>query len=245
LEFWSLQGLTDYEEVRKFQLHLVELRSQDKIEDTVLFLEHTPVITRGRGLQLGGAGTATSKLRHMPILQPLPDGISLVETERGGDLTYHGPGQLVIYPICKLDGSDFAPHHDVEGFLRKLEKVLIDELEEQGVIAQPRVKATGVWVRDKKIASMGIAIRKWVSYHGIAINCVNDLSPFRLISPCGFSGEIMTRLSDCLPSGALPESWRPDIEKALAQRMGGGTVKSLDRIDQYPIQSSVFQDSMT
>ena len=197
----------------------MELRSQDLIPDTVLFLEHSPVMTRGRGLQLGGSDQVS---RHMPITQPLPPGIPLVECERGGDLTYHGPGQLVIYPICKMDGKGFAPHHDVEGFLRKMENLVIDELRARGVIAHLRAQATGVWVGDKKIASMGIAIKKWVTYHGIALNCVNDLSPFRLISPCGFSGEIMTRLSDCLPASALGGEWRADLERSLAGRMGPG-----------------------
>ena len=194
------------------------------------------MITRGRGLQFTGVASDSKPLRprHMPITQPLPQGIRLVESERGGDLTYHGPGQLVIYPICKMDGSGFAPHHDVEGFLRKLEKVVIDELGERGLIAHLREKATGVWVGEKKIASMGIAIRKWVSYHGIAINCVNDLSPFHLISPCGFSSDIMTRLSDCLPAEALAEDrWRSDLEQSLARRMGTELVKNLDQMTQY------------
>src|SRR5690606_30396973 len=147
-------GLTDYEEVRKVQLHLIELRSEDLIEDTVLFLEHTPVVTRGRGLQF----TGSPRPRQMPLVQPLPAGIQFVETERGGDLTYHGPGQLVIYPMCKLDGSGFAPRHDVEGFLRKLERIVIEELESRGLAAHSRKNATGVWIGEKKVASMGIAI---------------------------------------------------------------------------------------
>ncbi|MEO5970329.1 MAG: lipoyl(octanoyl) transferase LipB [Bdellovibrionia bacterium] len=233
MQFWSLNGLSDYDAVREFQLKLVELRSQDMIEDTVLFLEHQPVITRGRGLQFTGA-SSQPKSRHMPITQPLPEGIRLVESERGGDLTYHGPGQLVIYPICKMDGSGFAPNHDVEGFLRKLENIVIDELGERGLTAHLREKATGVWVGEKKIASMGIAVRKWVSYHGIAINCVNDLRPFHLISPCGFSSDIMTRLSDCLPPTALAtDRWRSELEQALARRMGAGPVKELASIASY------------
>lgn len=235
MQFWSLQGFTDYEEVRAFQLQLVELRAQDLIEDTVLFLEHKPVITRGRGLQF--TGSSAGKLRHMPMVQPLPDGIAFAESERGGDLTYHGPGQLVIYPICKMDGSGFAPHHDVEGFLRKVEQVVIDELISRGLEAHLRKNATGVWIGEKKIASMGIAIRKWVSYHGIAINCVNDLSPFQLISPCGFSSDVMTRLSDCVlatQSTLSKDSWRSGLEKSLARRMGVGPIQSLKDLTAFP-----------
>src|SRR4051812_23658491 len=101
MNFVSLPGLTSYEAAKKLQLEYVELRSQDKIPDTVIFLEHTPVITRGRGLQF----TGVDRPKQMPLLQPLPPGIDFSETERGGDLTYHGPGQLVIYPIFKLDGK--------------------------------------------------------------------------------------------------------------------------------------------
>jgi len=212
LQFWSLSGLHSYESIRELQLQLVELRYRDLIPDTVLFLEHTPVITRGRGLQY----TGQARPKHMPLLQLLPEGISFSESERGGDLTYHGPGQWVVYPICKLDGQGFGPHHDVAGFLRRLELIFIEELVGRGLSAEAKDNATGVWVGTRKIASIGIAIRKWVSYHGVALNCVNDLKPFYLISPCGFNPEVMTRLSDCLELGP---SWREELELAVAKRM--------------------------
>lgn len=191
MQFQSLPGLTEYEEARELQLRLVDLRASDQIPDTVLFLEHPPVITRGRGLQY----TGEPRPRHMPIPVELPSKIAFAEAERGGDLTYHGPGQLVIYPICKLDGSGFGPAQDVVGFIRRLEKVLINELEAWGLQGESRAHATGVWIGEKKIASVGIAVRNWVVYHGMAINCLNDLSPFQLISPCGFSPNVMARLS--------------------------------------------------
>jgi lipoate-protein ligase B len=212
LRFWSLQGLVSYEQARLLQTEMVELRYQDLIPDTVLFLEHHPVVTRGRGLQF----TGVPRPKHMPLPQVLPEGVSFSESERGGDLTYHGPGQLVIYPICKLDGQGFAPHHDINGFIRKFEKVLIDELVAQRLDAQTKAHATGVWIGDKKIASLGIAIRKWVTYHGMAINGINDLKPFFLISPCGFQPEVMTRLSDWIPQ--RPD-WREKLEAALSKRM--------------------------
>jgi lipoate-protein ligase B len=190
------------------------------------------VVTRGKGLQFTGD---LSRPRAMPILQPLPASIPLVDCERGGDLTYHGPGQLVIYPICKLDGSGWGPRRDVEGFLRKVEQLVIDELQARGLSAGIRHQATGVWVGERKIASMGIAVRRWVTYHGMAINLVNDLSPFLWISPCGFQGEVMTRYLDLIPDShsekerqkTIPDQgWtelRSNWEHALARRMGIAT----------------------
>jgi lipoyl(octanoyl) transferase len=217
--FWSLRsdvGGVGYEEARALQLALVELRARDLIPDTVLFLEHEPVITRGRGLQFTGA----ERPRHMPAPAMLPPGIAFAESERGGDLTYHGPGQLVIYPICRLDGRGFGPNHDVAGFLRKFEQAII-----RVIGGESRDAATGVWIGDRKVASMGIAVRRWVTYHGLAINCVNDLKPFHLISPCGFSPEVMTRVLDTLEAGS-PEAveladWtgrgRGKMEKRIAE----------------------------
>jgi lipoate-protein ligase B len=230
MQFWSLRtgnsSYTPYEKVRELQLKLVDQRAQDQIPDTVLFLEHEPVVTRGRGLQF----TGEVKPRHMPM-QPLPPEVAFAESERGGDLTYHGPGQLVIYPICKLDGKGIAPDHDVAAFLRKMEAILIAELNERfapvGAQCEGVENATGVWVRakgeakaEKKIASMGIAVRKWVSYHGLALNCVNELRPFQLISPCGFAPEVMTRVQDWVPLEI--RAWRGDLEQSLARRMEPG-----------------------
>jgi len=204
VQFWSLQGLTDYEKARELQLQLVDLRASDLIPDTVLFLEHPPVITRGRGLQY----TGEPRPRHMPLPIELPEGIRFYEAERGGDLTYHGPGQWVVYPICKLNQSVQGSTRDVVGFVRKLESVFIEELAEWGLQGESRAHATGVWIGGRKVASLGIAVRKWIIYHGMAVNCVNDLSPFQLISPCGFSPDVMARLLDF----TVPE-WFQDADK--------------------------------
>jgi lipoate-protein ligase B len=226
MQFWSLRTqaspYTPYDKVRELQLKLTDQRAKDEVPDTILFLEHEPVVTRGRGLQF----TGEPRPRQMPMM-PLPPEIAFYESERGGDLTYHGPGQLVIYPICKLDGTGLGPDHDIGGFLRRMEAILMAELDERfeavGAKCEGVENATGVWVRakgepraSKKIASMGIAVRKWVSYHGLALNCVNDLK-FQLISPCGFSPEVMTRMQDWV---SLDErSWRGDLETSLARRM--------------------------
>lgn len=221
MRFWSLTGLTRYEDARLLQLKLVDLRASDQIEDTVLFLEHEPVVTQGRGLQFTGA----SKPRHMP-LPVLPSGIDFAESERGGDLTYHGPGQLVIYPIVKLDGLGFGPKHDITGFLRKFENVLIQELASLGLRAETKKDAAGVWVGPAKVASIGIAVRKFVVYHGMAINVVNDLKPFHLFSPCGFNPEVMTNLKSLIPSFVMGD-WRAELEKRLITRMGAGDLTRL------------------
>lgn len=231
IQFRSLPGLTAYEAARELQLDLVEKRARDEIADTFLFLEHEPVITRGRGLQF----TGEVRPRHMPVPVSLPPEISFAESERGGDLTYHGPGQLVVYPIVKLDGSGFGPHHDVAGFLRKLENVLISELTEFGLAVDSRENATGVWVAPtkaalstsaRKIASIGIAVRKWVTYHGLALNCVNDLKPFHLISPCGYAPDVMTSLAEVLQGNSDWErergDWRGMIEGKLTARISLG-----------------------
>lgn len=220
MRFLSIEGETPYAAAREYQLRLVEERIADRIPDTVLFLEHRPVVTRGRGLQDNG----TQRARHMP-LGVLPEGVDFHDTERGGDLTYHGPGQLIVYPICRLDGSGFAPNREVAGYLRKLERVLIDELEEWGLTAESRETATGVWAEGRKVASIGVAVRKWVTYHGMAINCVNDLAPFQMFSPCGFSPEVMGNLRD-LAEKKSPKvlaklasaEWRKWLEQRLAAR---------------------------
>jgi lipoate-protein ligase B len=219
MQFWSLKGLISYEAAQELQLKLVELRHRELIPDTILFLEHEPVITRGRGLQF----TGTPRPRHMPAPQILPPGVAFSESERGGDLTYHGPGQWVVYPICKLDGKGFAPHHDIAGFLRKLERSLIDLLSARGLSASTQENATGVWISERKIASIGIAVRKWVTFHGIALNCVVDLKPFYLISPCGFNPEVMTRLADWIE---LDSNWRTEIESEFAKMLSAHTVQN-------------------
>jgi lipoate-protein ligase B len=229
MKFWSIQGTVSYQDARQLQLRLVELRHQELISDVVLFLEHRPVITQGRGLQF----TGKPRDRHMPVPASLPSSISFEESERGGDLTYHGPGQLVIYPICKLDGRGFGPHHDVTAYLRRLEEVMISTLADYGLTGNSEVNATGIWIHEaesklKKLGSIGIAVRKWVTYHGVALNCVNDLSPFHLISPCGYSPDVMTRLADHVP---LADQWRPLLELRIAAHMSRAAGHEGDDLD--------------
>jgi lipoyl(octanoyl) transferase len=228
----SLTGLTPYSEAYKLQLKLVELRIQDKIDDTILLLEHTPVITRGRGLQNVSSSSSEEQVKQIPISGSLPKDIEFVEVERGGDLTYHGPGQLVAYPIFKIK--------DVHQYLRNLEKILIDTLKTYKLKGGVKENATGVWIGDKKIASIGVAVRKWVTFHGMALNCVNDLKPFGLISPCGFSPEVMCRMSDRVK---LSDSWREDLETNLATRFGAEAIIDVSCPDLLKDPSVLFSSA--
>ena len=148
-------------------------------EESVILLEHEPVYTIGRLLD-------KSSLRAVDHL-PYP----VFETNRGGQATYHGPGQLVGYPILDLR----ARGRDLHSYLRKLEDLLIDLLEDFGIPGSKIEGKTGVWVEDRKIASIGVGVRKWVTMHGFALNVASDLSGFLSIIPCGISGVQMTSIS--------------------------------------------------
>ncbi len=210
IRFLTLDGLTPYIAARDLQLELVEKRIRDEIPDTVLFLEHAPTITRGRGLQFTGEPRAE---KQIPLTQPLPENTEYHDSERGGDLTWHGPGQLVIYPIIKLTS------HDLNTYIRFLEQIIIDELLTLKIPATRKPNASGVWVGEKKLASLGIAVRRWVTYHGIALNLTNSLEGFHLITPCGYSPEVMARVVDY-----HPQANRADFESRLVRRWSAQSV---------------------
>jgi lipoyl(octanoyl) transferase len=148
-------------------------------EESVILLEHEPVYTIGRLLD-------KSSLR---VVEQLP--YPVFETNRGGQATYHGPGQLIAYPILDLRGRG----RDLHSYLRKLEDLLIDLLREFEIRGTKVEGKTGVWVEDRKIASIGVGVRKWVTMHGFALNVASDLSGFRSIIPCGLQGVRMTSIS--------------------------------------------------
>jgi lipoyl(octanoyl) transferase len=148
-------------------------------EESVILLEHEPVYTIGRLLD-------KSSLR---VVEQLP--YPVFETNRGGQATYHGPGQLIAYPILDLRGRG----RDLHSYLRKLEDLLIDLLKEFEVRGTKVEGKTGVWVEDRKIASIGVGVRKWVTMHGFALNVASDLSGFQSIIPCGLQGVRMTSIS--------------------------------------------------
>ncbi len=168
-------GLKDYAETLALQRKLVFERGVGDIPDTLLLVEHPPVYTRG----------VSSK-------QPVPAGLPypVHDVERGGDLTYHGPGQLVGYPIMHLGERGLRPR----SYLRSLEEVLIEALKPLGVQAERLRGFTGLWVGGKKLASIGVAVKDQVCYHGFALNINCDLAPFRLIHPCRLEPDQMTSL---------------------------------------------------
>lgn len=232
VKFFSLthrsSALVPYMVAWEYQKDLLERRFRDEVPDTFLFVEHPPTITRGRGLQRKGG--AVDDLHAMP-LSSIPKGTEYFEIERGGDLTWHGPGQLVIYPIVKLDGKGYGPNHDVTGFLRKLEQSIGSWLESYGLTPDYRAGSTGIWIKesDKKVASIGIAVRKWITYHGVGVNLMNSLDGFQSISPCGFTPDVMTTLTressefarEAGGTGALTPGVRYRVEREIANVFTG------------------------
>jgi lipoyl(octanoyl) transferase len=179
-------ALSPYEAVWAQQTALVEQRLADAVGDTIMLGEHPPVITLGRNTHAEN------------LLNPA---IPVVSTERGGDVTYHGPGQLIAYPIFKLPQG----RRDLHRFLRDLEEVMILALAQFGLQGTRNPGWTGVWVPNSqgellKIASIGVAVRKWVTYHGLALNVNPDLSHFAQINPCGLQSQMMTSMQALLGS---------------------------------------------
>jgi lipoyl(octanoyl) transferase len=173
-------GVVDYRRALELQQRLCAARQAEEIADTLLLLEHPPVYTRGRRTGPGELPMGESWYRS--------HGIDIVDADRGGKVTYHGPGQLVGYPIMRTDG--------VAEFVRRMERALVTALRAEGLVAITRNDEgrdfTGVWIRDRKIASIGVHVAKGVTTHGFAVNVCNDLAPFSWVVPCGLSEVQMT-----------------------------------------------------
>ncbi len=170
-------GVVPYGEALEWQRSLAQARIERRIpHDLLLLLEHPPVITLGRN----------SHAAH--LLRPPPAGVAVFEVERGGDVTFHGPGQLVGYPILDLTGYK----QDLHWYLRTLEQALIGALDMLGIPAERNPGYTGVWTCGRKIASIGIHVKQWVTWHGFALNVTTDLAHFDRIVPCGIPGVVMT-----------------------------------------------------
>ena len=170
-------GSVDYAAALELQNALVAARIRGEVGDTLLLLEHPHVFTLGRG--------ADARF----LLNPAD--VPVYRVSRGGQVTYHGPGQLIGYPILKLEGQD----RDVIGYLRRLEQAIAAALARCGIIAGRREGLTGVWAGPQKIASIGVGIRRWVTLHGFALNVTTDLSFFNAIVPCGLEGCRMTSVA--------------------------------------------------
>jgi len=175
--------LVTYENGMRLQQKFVELRQADEVDDQLLLLEHPPVITLGRG------GDASNLLAAPEMLQS--QRVRFYETTRGGDITYHGPGQLVGYPILHLGEG----RRDVRKYVTALEEVLIRTVAEYGITASRADSKRGIWVGDDKIAAIGVRIARWVTSHGFALNVNTNLEHFRLITPCGIRGSGVTSIA--------------------------------------------------
>jgi len=194
-------GLIEYGDAYHLQQKLTVQRLNGLIEDTLLLLEHPPTITVGKSGKLENILASPSQLAEK--------GVSLVFTDRGGDVTYHGPGQIVGYPIFDLRERG----KDVHRYLHNLEEVLIRTLNDFSIESGRDSGHAGVWAKDKEIAAIGLSVRKWVTMHGFALNVNTDLAKFSLINPCGFTDRKATSMAHLLGSEILMESV---TEKLLA-----------------------------
>ena len=223
-------GRIAYDDALNLQLKLVALRQQDQIQDTILLLEHPPVITLGmRG-----------KMEHIyrEPQQLAADGVTIHKVGRGGDVTYHGPGQLVVYPIVKL----YHRPGGIREFIETLEQSVISWLQERYGL-NPYTgngKLTGIWIDDAKIMAVGLAVKQGVTMHGLALNLITDLTPFSWINPCGLMkpvtslhlltkqpvdfGQAQTELGNRIAEGlgdAFEWIERSDLEHQAGQLPGG------------------------
>lgn len=192
-----------YRDAQLHQEHLLA-RRPDWPFDLLILLEHPPVITLGRSANRENLIWSDEALQAR--------GIECVASQRGGDITLHGPGQLVGYPIVDLNHYQ----RDLHRFLRSLEQILIRTIADHGLTGETLPGKTGVWVDGRKIASIGIAVRRWISYHGFALNIDNDLSVFKAIIPCGLSGVTMTSMRAELGGPVDKEA----VSLALIQHFG-------------------------
>ena len=200
-------GRLSYTEGLALQQALIEERLRGE-SDVLVLLEHDPVVTLGRGAKERNLLFSPEELARR--------GIDCVRVGRGGDATYHGPGQLVGYPIVHLDPLG----RDLHRYLRLLEQVLIDALAAFGVTGTRAAGKTGVWVNGAKLASIGVGVRRWVAWHGFALNVDPDLSGFANIVPCGLQGVTMTSLTHLL--GEKP-AW-DEVEEQIVKAFAGNFV---------------------
>lgn len=203
IDVYDLGFVRDYKEVWDFQKSILEKRIANEIPDSLVLVEHDHVITLGRS-----SHTKNVLTKDLPTF----------EIERGGDVTYHGPGQLVVYPIFSLEQMSLG----VRQFVELLESILVEALARLGVpnATGKLGKDTGVWIEDtRKIASIGIAVSHWVSYHGLALNVSTDLTYFQKINPCGFNASIMTSVSRENGSRVEVEEAKKQVLEAFGSKL--------------------------
>jgi lipoyl(octanoyl) transferase len=186
---WDL-GACEYLPSLELQRKVVQKRKSSEIPDSLLFVEYPHTITLGRGGNTEHLLAAASELKSRSV--------GYWETDRGGDITYHGPGQMIAYPILDLKGL----RRDIDWYLRCLEECIMETLVDFGIQGDRVAGATGVWVGDEKIAAIGVRTSQWVTSHGVALNVHTDLDYFDLIVPCGLRSRGVTSLSKILGSRA-------------------------------------------
>lgn len=209
-DLWVVHlGCVEHGDAQRLQERLREARLAERVADTLLLLEHPPVYTRGRRTGPGELPMGEQWYRMQ--------GIDVVDVDRGGRVTYHGPGQLVGYPVMRTD--------DVIAFVRTMERAIVAAIAQEGVVARARPADgpdfTGVWVGERKIASIGVHVSRGVATHGFAVNVQNDLQPFEWIVPCGLEGVRMTSLLRETGRGGEPlRCFRRRMAFAFAQAHG-------------------------
>ena len=213
-------GRRPYHETLELQRALCRRRMANELDqDLLLLVEHEPVVTLGRGTRASSLPLGAAELERR--------GIAVVEVERGGDVTYHGPGQLVGYPILQLREH----REDLHWYLRQLEAVLIGGLDALGIAGERNPGLTGVWTGGRKIASIGIHVKQWVTLHGFALNVSTDLRGFDLIVPCGIQGVEMTSVAREAGRTDAPVLWeetRKAVVEAFAAGFGYETVEEVE-----------------
>ena len=198
-------GTEAYRETWARQLALVEQRQKGEVPDTLLLVEHPHVFTLGRR-------------REAEFNVLMPGDVEVIGIERGGDVTYHGPGQLVAYPIILLEGGE----RDLHRYLRNLEEAVIATCSRFGIAGDREPGKTGVWLTTaaglrRKLCSIGIACRRWVTFHGLALNVSSDRAYFHLINPCGFESSVMTSMAEQLGDRAIDIA---AVRAVLADELG-------------------------
>jgi lipoate-protein ligase B len=213
-------GQVPYDEALELQLRLRAARQADEIGDTLLLLEHPPVYTRGRRTEAHDLPMGDDWYRAQ--------GIDVHDADRGGRVTYHGPGQLVGYPIMQIS--------DVVGYVRTMEKAVIAALADEGVDAEVRDGLTGIWAGDAKIGSIGVHVSRGVTTHGFAVNVDNDLQPFEWVVACGIDGVRMTSLYEQTGRTGGMDCFRKRAAYRFAQAYGRRQrITSLERLVGAPV----------
>jgi lipoate-protein ligase B len=216
--YTSWLGRTDYQSAYILQKRIWSEKLDGHPEDVMILLEHPPTITIGKSGKLENLLVPQEKLAEQ--------GVSLFFTDRGGDVTYHGPGQLVAYPIIDLSRRT----KDVHRYVSDLQEVMIGTLADYGITARRDDKYVGVWVGEEKIGAIGVAIRRWVTMHGLALNINTDMTHFSLINPCGIRDRGVTSIEKLLnrtvPISAVAESIAFHFAEVFSARIVWQTAES-------------------